>query len=211
MGFNAMADDDLAAKVADKLKGLTDALERRYAAATVILRHYLGESFIAECVCLSETPDPFMLNEFDESSDNRFVHMQRVCALADYLFILRDITGFDILLDRIVTRRPLRAPYFEARTASYFRTAGYALTVREERRVKREDFDFQAILNGEKINIEVTACTNAAFSEKNVSNILDEKRKQLPDDAPAAIYCIVPVEWFEFVSKFTIRSRRCYT
>jgi len=91
MSQEVSSSDELCKKINAKLRGVTSSSERQYAAAVVILGHFLGDDFIARRVRLSKTPDPFMLNDLDEYSDNRFVHVQRVCALADYLYELREV------------------------------------------------------------------------------------------------------------------------
>jgi hypothetical protein len=191
--------DELRKQVRAKLSGVTGQSERQYAAAVVILRYFLGENFIARRVRLSETPDPFLLNEFDEQSDNRFIHVQRVCALADYLYTLKEVEGFDVLLERLSTRET-RGSYFEARILHYFQQDNFEVAIKHESGVKRGDFDFTAFGGGDKLNVEVTSCTNDRFSVTNLRNVLNAKRKQLPHTAPAALYCILPVRWFESYS-----------
>ena len=44
--------------------------------------------------------------------------------------------------------------------------------------------------------VEVTALTATSFSERTVKNALNAKRKQLPDDLPAVIFCLYPESWF---------------
>jgi len=46
------------------------------------------------------------------------------------------------------------------------------------------------------INVEVTALTAPTFSENTVKNALNAKRKQIPDDAPAIVFCVYPESWF---------------
>jgi hypothetical protein len=62
--------------------------------------------------------------------------------------------------------------------------------------VKKADFDFQAVRPDDNINVEVTALTAKEFSEKTVKNALHAKKKQLPDDLPAIIFCSYPETWF---------------
>jgi hypothetical protein len=57
------------------------------------------------------------------------------------------------------------------------------------------DFDFTATAGDVPVNVEVTALTAKEPSDATVLNALREKRRQLPTDAPAVIYCVIPKNW----------------
>jgi hypothetical protein len=129
--------DDLLRELKASISRVSDPAHQAYAAAVVVIRRYLGEAFVQRAIRLSATPDSFMLNDFDEASDSRYIHVARVCALADYLFILRSSDGFEILMRRFLDRRnDTRAVYFDARTASYFKQAGFNVHIRKEIGIK---------------------------------------------------------------------------
>jgi hypothetical protein len=45
------------------------------------------------------------------------------------------------------------------------------------------------------VNVEVTALTAKEPSEQTVLNALRQKRRQVPTDAPAVVYCVIPESW----------------
>jgi hypothetical protein len=47
--------------------------------------------------------------------------------------------------------------------------------------------------------VEVTALTAASFSTKTIYDALNQKRGQVPNDAPAAIFCVLPEMWTKAV------------
>jgi hypothetical protein len=77
-----------------------------------------------------------------------------------------------------------------------FIEAGYQVLARPESGVRGQDFDFQAVREGEKINVEVTALTRANFATETIENALQQKRKQLPDTDPSIVFCILPESWW---------------
>jgi hypothetical protein len=85
---------------------------------------------------------------------------------------------------------------FELLAARMFLRGGFELYARPETLVKQQDFDFKAVRSSDTINVEVTALTAPAFAENTVRNALNAKRKQLPDDLPAIIFCAYPESWF---------------
>jgi hypothetical protein len=185
--------------LADKLQRAVAQFEERdmrtIAAAYAIIHHFLGNDFMDARLQLLASPDPFMLNKLEQDED-RYIFMTRVASLADYLFRLRKSPSFATLVDRL-TKREARAPYYEAMIASRFQEQGFEVTIREEVGVKKEDFDFHATKQGLHVNVEVTAFDNVRFTPQTVTNKLTYKRKRVPDTAPLALFCMVPMTWVE--------------
>jgi hypothetical protein len=80
-------------------------------------------------------------------------------------------------------------------SASSFKDKTFNVEMVTASGIKTHDFDFKAINYRTEINVEVTACTNDRFSYKNLSNVLAAKRKQLPNNAPAILFCDIPERW----------------
>lgn len=177
------------ARLAAKLRADGETLNVFYPAA--------AELVIAECMRIapsSPTADEF----FDRPQPGAPVHWQyisRVLAVADTLYALKDSVGFDVFCKRLRCQ-PVRASFFEAFAARMFTDLGYAITIRPETGVKGQDFDFVASKGDTHINGEVTTLTGAEHSATTVGNALEQKRKQLPTDAPAVIFVVVPEQWF---------------
>ncbi|WP_342242631.1 hypothetical protein [Ensifer sp. OTU672] len=116
----------------------------------------------------------------------------RIMEFADILFTLRHCVGFGVLLERLLTR-PLREAFYEGQAAATLHDAGLSIAIRPESGVRGSDFDFSASSTEGTLNCEVTALTR--FSSETLRNSLNSKRKQLPEDGPAIIFCTLPDDW----------------
>jgi hypothetical protein len=79
--------------------------------------------------------------------------------------------------------------------AKQFLKAGFQISARPEVGRLGDDFDFTATAGDVLINVEVTALTAKQPSDATVLNALRAKRRQLPPDAPAVAYCVIPENW----------------
>jgi hypothetical protein len=195
-----------------------DPSSAKYAMAFRIIRYFLGEAWAIEKVRLQKAPDPFLINDFNESSDSRFVHMDRVVRLADNLFLLFDSRNFGALVERF-HERTTKQCCIEAEVAGFFVEDGFAVEIVKEIGVRGQDFDFIARKDLVRFNVEITARDPAPVSISAVRNSLHGKRDQVPNDNPAILYIITPEEWSangsetelcirEAIKAFFARSRR---
>lgn len=175
-------------RLVDDLPGLY------YRMAFCIIRFYLGEPWVTQKVRLQHEFDPFMLNEFDEESDNRFTHLDRVVDLGKALFDLRNCQNFDVLCERF-RRRDTKPCFTEAQIAGIFANDGFQVEMVQEIGVRGADFDFIAHGTCQDISIEVTAKALAPLTVATVKNTLKKKRNQVPADRAAILYIIIPEEW----------------
>lgn len=195
-----------------------DRMAITYAKAVRILKYFLGNPWVESHVMLSKSPDDFMLNEFDETSENRFLHMDRVIRMADALFSLRNCVGFDALLQRFQDR-DARSLFFEATTASSYTKEGYRVTIKRESGVRGKDFDLEVERGSIRSEVEITCKENSVgVSERTISNTLHAKRSQFSGGVPAILYIYLPELWgvsseseaaiSNATEKFFRRSRR---
>jgi hypothetical protein len=175
---------------ADDLPGL------HYRMAFCIIRFYLGEDWADQKVRLQHEFDPFMLNEFDEESDNRFTHQNRVEGLGDALFRLRNCSNFDVLCGRFRSRET-KPCFTETQIANLVANSGFQVEIVEETGVRGADFDFIAHGACEDISIEVTAKEPVPLTVATIRNTLQSKRDQVPADRAAILYIIIPEDWTE--------------
>jgi hypothetical protein len=186
--------DQLCEAISRALAGQDDPNARAYAAAVVILRHHLGDDFIAKKVAHSEQPDPFLLNDLRPEASTRQAHMTRVTELADFLFLLDGTPGFGALINRLRTRDI--APVFsDAEAAATFQRNGYSVTVTHERGILGQDFDFSAVKDGKAINVEVTTTGAISFRPNAIRNIIKKKRRQVPKGSAAGLFVVIPPSW----------------
>jgi hypothetical protein len=125
-------------------------------------------------------------------------------------FIWKPLAGGFPEFCRRLKDRDLRSAFFELYAAKFMFQGGYEIEARPETYVKQQDFDFQAIKGSEQINVEVTALAEKTATRKTIVNALNQKRKQIPDSAPAIIFVILPEEmtelqmdWDNFLSEIT--------
>jgi hypothetical protein len=124
-----------------------------------------------------------------------YKHSLRLSMVGSCLFRLRRQPGFSEFCRRF-RGRDFRSTLYELVAACSFLRGCFQLHAKPEIGVKKADFDFQAVRPEDNINVEVTALTAKEFSEKTVKSALNAKRKQLPDDLPAIIFCSYPETWF---------------
>jgi hypothetical protein len=144
-------------------------------------------------------------------------YVGRVLLIGETLFLMRSSPGFQEFCRRM-RGRDLRSTYYEMYAARMFLEGGYEVRAKPEVGIRREDFDFQAIADGETVNVEVTALTAESFSAHTVENALNHKRKQLPDTDASVIFCVLPESWAttenlgptlgELTERFFGRTRR---
>jgi hypothetical protein len=124
-----------------------------------------------------------------------YEHSVRVLMVGETLFLLRSQPGFPEFCRRF-QKSDFRSTFFELVAARAFLRGNFELHAKPETGVKGEDFDFKAVGAADSLNVEVTALTAPAFSVRTLENALNAKRGQLPNDAPAILFCVYPESWF---------------
>src|ERR1700730_7749301 len=134
---------------------------------------------------------------FDPNLDGSvsYEHTVRLMMVGETLFLLRSHPAFSEFCRRFHGRN-FRSTFYELLSARMFLRGKFEIHARPESGIKGDDFDFKAVGPSDLINVEVTTLTAPSFSMKTVKNALDAKRKQLPNDAPAIIFCVYPESWF---------------
>jgi hypothetical protein len=184
----------LDAELRQALEIADDPLSISYRAALCILRQYLGADWTDRYVRLRDPHDRFMLNEFDEASESRWIHQKRVVTMGDALFGLRSVEGFNHMVRRL-RQREIRSCYFEALTAANFVDDGFHVAITQETGQLGSDFDFSVARNSQTIAVEVTAKKKGVLTSQTILNTLRQKRVQFPQDRPAILFVIIPDNW----------------
>jgi hypothetical protein len=131
----------------------------------------------------------------------------RQLLIGETLFNLRFIDGFNEFFRRLTTR-DIRSAFYELVAARIVFEGGCKIFAKPEILKKGEDFDFFAIRDDERINVEVTALRQETYAVKTALNALNGKRKQLAKGHAAVIFCIVPQSWL--YPPLAIRERFSY-
>lgn len=184
------------------LREITDRETLYYAAAGWTIAWYLRKDIQSPSV--DRFFDPPGEKPLGRNDSLWHAHVNRAILVAETLFLLRSSPGFGEQRKRMA-ERSIRSAYFEMLAAKQFFKAGFEISARPEMRVLGEDFDFTAIRDGQRINVEVTALTADIFSEKTILNALNWKRRQIPANAPAVIYCVLPESWFPDPKDWNLR------
>jgi hypothetical protein len=162
----------------------------RYAApAGLVIAEYL------RLVASSPNADSFFDHNPRPDGSLSYEFIVRTTMIGSTLFLLRSQPAFPEFCRRF-QGRDFRSTFFELAAARMFLRGDFQLRAQPETGIKREDFDFSAVGKDDTINVEVTALTAPAFSMRTVRNALGAKRQQLPDNAPAIIFCVHPESWF---------------
>jgi hypothetical protein len=178
-------------RLTDYLRAAASDFDREsfyYFAAAFLGVFYLKKNFMKP-----ETSD-FLDIQRTSRGGIWYGHVGRVVLIGETLFLMRSSPGFSEFRRRMCGR-DLRSTYFEMYAARMFLEGGYEVRARPEAGVRGEDFDFQAVVDGETVNVEVTALTAKNFSPQTVENALHQKRKQLPDTDASIIFCVLPESW----------------
>ncbi|MCP1833707.1 MULTISPECIES: hypothetical protein [Bradyrhizobium] len=206
--------DDVPKRLADYLRDAACDFDREsfywFAAA------YIGLFYLGKNLTKAETSD-FL--DLQRTSRGGIWHgyVGRVLLIGETLFLMRSCPGFSEFCRRM-RGRDLRSTYYQMYAARMFLEGGYDVRAKPEVGIRREDFDFQAIADGETVNVEVTALTAESFPIQTIENALNHKRKQLPDTDASIIFCVLPESWAttenlgpslgELTERFFHRTRR---
>jgi hypothetical protein len=90
--------------------------------------------------------------------------------------------------------------FFEAHGARLFFDAGFHIDAKQETGTKGEDFDFIAIRDGDRFNVEVTVVRFDQFRRRKVFRRLYREIGQVSEDGSSAIVCVRPESWFNGVT-----------
>lgn len=154
---------------------------------------YLGLFYLNKNFTNSNTSD-FLDIQRTSRGGIWYGHVGRVILIGETLFLMRSSPSFSEFCRRL-RGRDLRSTYFEMYAARMFFEGGYEVRAKAEKGIRGEDFDFQAVMAEESVNVEVTALTAKTFSPQTVENTLRQKRKQLPDTEASIIFCVLPESW----------------
>jgi hypothetical protein len=158
-------------------------------AAGGVIAEYLHKNYF------DKNTDPFLgAREVNAQGDIWYGFPLRVILIGETLFLLRNCKGFPEICHRLQTRG-LRSAYYEMLAAKIFARAGFDIEMWRETQQIGNDFDFRAVRKRLAINVEVTALEEKEFYKNTAINAIHRKRRQLPKDKPAVIFCVVPAQW----------------
>jgi hypothetical protein len=141
----------------------------------------------------------------------REIHMMRSTILAEMLWNLQDISGFDSCID-LMYRGDIEATYGALEIARMLFVRNVVFRFVERTNKKRADYDLEIFYpDGVKANGE-TKCKmeDTEITLGSVKDSIDTARKQLPKDEPGIVFVKVPPNWIEddtvFASELDTRA-----
>jgi hypothetical protein len=171
---------------------------RYYSAAFGLIPYYISQPGI-----IFDNDDFFGFEKPFPNGTN-WEYIARVTQFAAMLFQLRNEPGFGEICRRLATRN-LKQAHSELSAAAILFQHDLVVDARPEIGVAKRDFDFSVSKLGNSINVEVWMSERKQFDEQVLLSRLNDKRKQLPADAPAVLMCIFPEHWHNQVEGLNFR------
>ena len=172
-------------------------IQQTYELALRILKNFFGPAWVRDHI-LDATPKGSFLSRdtIEKVSLNR--HVVRVIQLAEMIFNLQIVSGFDLVLDWLRNGQ-LEASFAALEGGSLLHDEGVAFRFVTPLGRKKSDYAIEFFHpNGElccadaKFNLETRT-----LSEPVIRNSLLEARKKLPTDKPGYLFVKVSPEWID--------------
>ena len=169
---------------------------RTFLLSIAIVKYYLGKKWIDQH--LAPNGPPGFLRQDDEDKINSEQQSFKVVDLAELLFNLQCVEGFDGCIERI--RQGIVEPTYaelDLGRMLYVSSIDFRFVVPQGKKGNDYDIeiglsDWPAVCADAKCKIESTG-----FSAETVKQTLDKARKQFPPDLPSVIFVKVPSQWGE--------------
>jgi hypothetical protein len=174
-----------------------DDNERTVSIANTVIAHFLGRKW-CESHIRHDVPKPSFLRMDFSSDSRRKATVFRVIDLAEMLFNLQHIEGFDACIGQMKAA----AEKIESTCAEldfgrslYINDIDFRFVIPQQ--TKGKDYDVElfypdglAVPADAKCKFETTE-----INPQSILNSLEKARKQLPDDRPSIIFLKVPQSW----------------
>jgi hypothetical protein len=171
--------------------------KRAFWLSLAVAKHFFGNDWLEQHVSV-ENPEPGFLRVIAGDDDRTQISTFRIVDLAELLFNLQNVSGFDCCIDRM-REGNIESTYAELEFGRMLYSAGAVFRFVEPQQKKGADYDIEIILDD-----GTTVCADAKckvetteFSFKTVLNTLEHARKQFPKGRPSAIFAKVPFRWVE--------------
>jgi hypothetical protein len=174
------------AELTQALRRLPDGMKspdlRHLAAGGLVTAHYLqNEGPLRACGMLPQ-------------GDLDLEDAARLVQIGDLLFALRSEPGFSALCCDL-RHAPLSETLFELTAAVMFARAGFHIHARPNEPMSRYEYSLRASREGAAVNVATVALHGPRFRRAEMLETLWRKRKRLPDDLPAVLFCLHPSTW----------------
>jgi hypothetical protein len=172
-----------------------DGQSEALALAAGILRIFLGADWVEKHV-VSDGSKKGFLSVKEDDPVQREISFFRIIDLAELLFNLQFMPGFDECIDRM-RHGDIEGTLAELNVARMLFVNQVPFRFVVPKGVKKEDYDFDILCPSGKIACADAKCKidETTFSEGGIRNVLSAARKQLPNDRPGIIFVKTPAHW----------------
>ncbi len=176
---------------------MSDDSKRAFWLSVAVAKHFFGEEWLEQHVSVENQKPGFLrvIAGYDSATQ---ISTFRIVDLAELLFNLQNVSGFDRCIDRM-REGNIEATYAELDFGRMLYSAGAVFRFVEPQQKKGTDYDIEITLAD-----STTVCADAKckietteFSSKTVLNTLEHARKQFPEDVPSAIFVKMPSRWVQ--------------
>lgn len=170
--------------------------EARYALAVTVLGKFLGGGWLDRNLQEPQGEDYFRPVSDQSSTDDLFKHVERAVLVAEMLFSLKDVDGFDQKL-KSLKLDDVESYVAEFQAAAFLHGAGVKFGFRLPIVGLGEDYDLDIDLGDGTQAAGNTKCKVEAtnLSEKTVRNALEDARKKLPTNRAGFVFMSIPEHW----------------
>jgi hypothetical protein len=174
---------------------------RAYTLSLYVLEHFLSRDWVMEHVIDSKAPTRFFRSGATTLDDDR-THRFRVTALAEMLFNLQWIEGFDHCREKLSTAKDTHLlegfiAELEVGKLLLLNSVPFRFIVAQGK--LGQDYDFEIDLPDGRIAFADAKCKLESndFSKNSIRNTLNGTRKQLPAGNTGVIFVKIPQHWVE--------------
>ncbi len=174
-----------------------------YGLAIVVLRFYLGKEWVNtnvfpfEKVSTSQARSrrSFLRTE-SSKHEEKFEYQDRVIKLAEFLFNLCSVEGFEEKLEDL-RNKDLEAVYSELQCAGFIAKRSIPFRFVTPSGTRGCDYDVEMLnVEGKPIPTEIkTKVEGTAISMSTIKSSLDAARRQLPSGCPGVAFVKIPEAW----------------
>jgi len=171
----------------------------------MVVKHFLGEEWPELHASPFSTIDGYFRVKkvvVDGQEQLDALTLSRLSVLAECLFNLQDIPGFDACAARIrngqVKRRDsIEGPFAELQAAQNLYVNGWPFRFVEQIGVERRDYDFEVTLKDGTVLCADAKCKieTTALSAETVSHAIKKALSQLPEGRPGLPIIKMPERW----------------
>jgi hypothetical protein len=163
-----------------------------------VVTYYLGERWVEKHLSPDQPTPGFLRIKTGEQTDEAWIRSFKKVDLAELLYNLQNVEGFNSCVERIKTEQKVESGLAELDFGRMLYINDHRFRFISATGIRGSDYDFEITLGKWVICADV----KCKLSDKNISkniiaNELAKSRNQLPSDKPGMFFIKVPQHWME--------------